>query len=194
MSRGLIKESIMPTEYQSPVKLGYDEFVLFPSDGNRHEIIDGRHYTNPAPSTGHQSASKHLQYQLYQKIELARLGKVFYAPIDVQLSDHDIVEPDLIVLKEPSSAEITKSRIMGPPELVIEILSPSTKQNDETLKRRLYEQSGVLEYWLVDINERVVTQLVLEDGTYNESPEKFSESIELAVLPEIEIDLTLIWQ
>ena len=58
----------MSTDYQSPVKLGYEEFVLFPNDGNRHEIIDGKHYMNPPPSTGHQSASKHLQYQLYQKI------------------------------------------------------------------------------------------------------------------------------
>lgn len=184
----------MSTDYQSPVKLGYEEFVLFPNDGNRHEIIDGKHYMNPAPSTGHQSASKHLQYQLYQKIELADLGKVFDAPIDVQLSDHDIVEPDLIVLRESSSAKITPSRIVGPPELVIEILSPSTKRNDETLKRRLYEQSGVLEYWLVDIDQQNVTQMVLENGIYHERPEKLSTSMSLAILPEIEIDLTLVWR
>ncbi len=184
----------MSTDYQSPVKLGYEEFVLFPNDGNRHEIIDGRHYMNPAPSTGHQSASKHLQYQLYQKIELANLGKIFDAPVDVQLSDHDIVEPDLIVLREPSTAKITPSRIIGPPELVIEILSPSTKQNDETLKRRLYEQKGVLEYWLVDVGGQNVTQLVLDNGVYQERPEKFSESICLEILPEIKIDLTLVWR
>ena len=105
----------MSTDYRSPVKLGYEEFVLFPNDGNRHEIIDGKHYMNPAPSTGHQSASQQLNYQLFQKIQLAKMGKVFYAPTDVQLSDHDIVEPDLIVLREPSSAEITPSRIVGPP-------------------------------------------------------------------------------
>ena len=105
----------MSTEFKSPVKLGYEEYVLFPNDGKRHEIIDGQHYMNPSPSTGHQSASKHLQYQLYQKIELAGLGVIFDAPTDVQLSDHDIVEPDLIVLREPSSAKITPSRIIGPP-------------------------------------------------------------------------------
>ena len=184
----------MSTDYRSPVKLGYEEFVLFPSDGNRHEIIDGVHYMNPAPSTGHQSISQQLNYQLFQKIQLAKLGKVFTAPMDVQLSDHDIVEPDLIVLREPSAAEIAPSRIVGPPELLTEILSPSTKNYDRTLKRRLYEQRGVLEYWLVDGEKKHVTQLVLENGTYNESSEKFSKSIALAVLPEIEIDLTLVWQ
>lgn len=184
----------MSTDYQSPVKLGYEEYILFPSDGNRHEIIEGKHYMNPAPSTGHQSISQHLNYQLFQKVQLTKLGKVFAAPTDVQLSDHDVVEPDLIVLREPSSAQVAPSRIIGPPELLIEISSPSTKKYDQTLKRRLYEQHGVLEYWLVDVTEQQVTQLVLENGIYKESPEKFSKSITLAVLPEVEIDLTLIWQ
>ena len=150
------------------LKLGYAEYVLYPDDGKRHEIIDGDHYMNPAPSTYHQTVSKRLQHHLYTKIELAGLGAVFYAPIDVQLSDHDIVQPDLVVLLKSTKAHVTPTKINGAPDLLIEILSPSTADNDRHLKRRVYERSGVTEYWIVDPAEPSVTQLALRDAAYEE--------------------------
>ena len=74
-------------------KLGYREYCCFPDDGWRHEIIDGDHVMTPAPSTSHQTVSKRLQHQLYMQVELAGLGLVFNAPVDVQLTEHDIVQP-----------------------------------------------------------------------------------------------------
>ena len=88
----------MSTSYNEPTtKLTYDDYVLFPNDGMRHEIIHGRHYMNPAPSPRHQTVSRHIQFQLYQQIELKRHGQVFNAPIDLQLSETDVVQPDISV-------------------------------------------------------------------------------------------------
>ncbi len=174
------------------VKLGYEEYCLFPDDGNRHEIIGGRHYISPAPSPSHQSVSKYLQHYLFTQIELRSLGKVFNAPIDVQLSDFDIVQPDLVVLLNDSPARITSVKIEGPPDLLIEILSPSTSKNDLTLKRSLYQQSGVREYWIVDPKACRVAQLVLQDGEYREHPVSEKE-ISLSVLSAIKIPLSEIW-
>jgi Uma2 family endonuclease len=174
------------------LRLGYAEYVLFPNDGNRHEIIDGDHYVNPAPSTYHQTISKRLQHFLYTQIELTGLGTVFYAPTDVQLSPHDIVQPDLVVLTTDSKARITPTKILGAPELVVEILSPSSIDNDSHLKRRVYERSGVAEYWIVDPFENRVTCLWLIDNNFVEQPTP-SEELRLRTLTQVVIPLNQIW-
>ena len=181
----------MPTR-EPLVKLGYAEYCLFPNDGNRHEIIHGRHYMNPAPSPDHQTVSKYLQHYLFTQIELPGLGKVFDAPIDVQLGDFDIVQPDLLIVLNHSKAKITRTRIQGPPDLVVEILSPSTTKNDMNLKRRLYEQSGIREYWIVDSRKRIVDQLVLLQTRYQKLP-PVKQDLKLSILPSIVIPLKEIW-
>jgi Uma2 family endonuclease len=147
-------------------KLGYREYCCFPDDGRRHEVIDGDHHMTPAPSTSHQTVSKRLQYQLYTQIELAGLGLVFSAPVDVQLAEHDIVQPDLIVVLEDRTRIITPTKINGVPDLVVEILSPSTAANDTSLKMRLYERTGVAEYWIADPDNQRLDQYQLVDGVY----------------------------
>ena len=173
------------------LKLSYAQYVLFPDDGNRHEVIDGDHYMNPAPSTYHQTVSKRLQHQLYTKIELANLGLVFNAPVDVHLAEHDIVQPDLVAILHESTASVTPAKIKGAPDLLIEILSPSTASNDQNLKRRVYERSGVSEYWIVDPAGQTLLQLSILDGRYVELPS--SEDIALAVLPQVQISLSEVW-
>jgi Uma2 family endonuclease len=173
-------------------KLGYEEYCLFPDNGYRHEIIHGRHYMNPAPSPDHQSVSTWLQHFLFTQIQLNQLGTVFSAPIDVQLSDHDIVQPDLVVLLNDSAARITKVKIDGPPDLLVEILSSSTRKNDLTLKKILYEQAGVREYWIVDPGKYQVTQLILTDGKYRQQLVSGTELI-FSLLPTVRIPLAEIW-
>lgn len=182
----------MSTGEKSNVKLGYAEYVLYPDNGQRHEILDGDHFMNPAPSTNHQTVSKRLQYQLYSRVELAGLGLVFSAPTDVQLADHDIVQPDLVVLTNSSSAKVTSSRIVGPPELVIEILSPATADIDLGLKRRIYERAGVAEYWIIDPFEQSVTVLVGRDSGYVEIDH--GTEIWLSCLPGVHVDMRDVWQ
>jgi Uma2 family endonuclease len=147
---------------KSPVKLTYKEYVLFPADGNRHEVIDGRHYMNAAPNPRHQSISRHIQFQLFEQIELQGYGEVIDAPIDLQLSEFDVVQPDLVVVLKENPI-ITSTKIKGIPDLVIEILSPSNRTHDLDLKMRLYEQFRVPEFWIVDSEEENVLKFCLTD-------------------------------
>ena len=112
--------------------LTYADYVCLPEDGKRHEIIGGAHYMNPAPSTYHQYVSRRLQFQLYSLIELKGLGSVIYAPVDVQLTENDIVQPDLVVVLTENRI-ITPSKVKGRPDHLIEILSPSSQSNDQVL-------------------------------------------------------------
>lgn len=127
---------------KSPTKLTYNEYVLFPDDGNRHEIIDGRHYKNATPVPRHQAISRHIQFQLYQQVELTKLGQVIDSPIDLQLSDVDVVQPDLVVVLAENRI-ITQTRIRGVPNLVIEILSPSNRKHDTELTKLFFGWSAM---------------------------------------------------
>ena len=135
----------------SGVKLTYDDYVLFPEDGKRHELIDGEHYVTPTPNRKHQTISGNLFGLIWSYLQQHRIGRVFSAPFDVILSHFDVVEPDLLYLSRERMAQIeTSPWVRGAPDLVVEVGSKSTRKRDETIKRRLYERFGVSEYWVVD--------------------------------------------
>lgn len=174
-------------------KLTYEDYVLFPDDGLRHEIIDGEHYVSPAPNIYHQELSKRIEVQLYRHVDENGLGTVLHAPVDVELSETDIVEPDIIVIAEARRQKITTpTKVKGAPDLVIEILSESTGERDQTLKRDLYQRAGVAEYWIVDPEIREVTQQILVSGVY-ENRGRLSERVRCEVLPDITVDLSKVW-
>ncbi|MFP5247208.1 MAG: Uma2 family endonuclease [Thermoanaerobaculia bacterium] len=137
-------------------KLTYEDFLLFPDDGRRHEIIDGEHYVNPSPNTKHQIVSARLFYGLYHHVEHHRLGIVFAAPYDVVLSNFDVVEPDLLFISNARRHIITDANVQGAPDLLVEILSPSNRKYDEVVKFKRYDALGVGEYWIVDPEEENV--------------------------------------
>jgi Uma2 family endonuclease len=136
---------------QPDTRLTYDDFVLFPDDGRRHEIIDGQHYVTPSPNTRHQRLFGRLYaaFVFYLR-DHPSAGEAFLAPFDVVFSHFDVVEPDLLFVAASQSDIVTAKHVRGAPVIVIEILSPGTRKVDEKIKRRLFERSGVLEYWLVD--------------------------------------------
>jgi Uma2 family endonuclease len=125
-------------------------YELLPEDGNRHEIIGGDHFMTPAPSLWHQDISRNLGFALLTWARVRRRGKVYLAPVDVQLGNHDIVQPDLVFVSTERQALLTARRIVGAPDLVVEILSPATADRDREVKRDTYERFGVREYWIVD--------------------------------------------
>jgi Uma2 family endonuclease len=133
-----------------PVKLTYDDYVLIPEDGKRHEIIDGEHYVTPAPNTRHQSVIMNLARLVAPFVHERRLGKLFVSPVDVVFAQTSIVQPDLVFVSSARASIITRPNIQGAPDLVIEVLSKRTRRTDENVKRKLYEQFGVREYWVVD--------------------------------------------
>jgi len=132
------------------VKFTYEDFLNFPDDGKRHEIIDGEHFVTPSPNMKHQALSANLTAILWTYLKTHPLGAVFAAPFDVVFSDLDVVEPDLLYVSRERAGVLTEKDVRGAPDLVVEILSPSTRKIDELTKRKLYERFEVQEYWLVD--------------------------------------------
>jgi Uma2 family endonuclease len=174
-------------------RLTYEDYCLLPEDGRRHEIIDGEHIAEPAPATYHQKVSRWLQHQLFEQIELTGRGQVFNAPTDLQLSEHDVVQPDLLVVLAEREDRIGEAKIEGPPDLVVEILSRFSRDRDGRLKRELYRSRGVPEYWIVDPEARLVEQLVLErDGSYRLAG-RWNERIAAATIEGVVVDLTKVW-
>lgn len=147
----------------STVKLTYDDFVHFPDDGKRHELIDGCHYVTPSPNTRHQVISGRLHALIWAYLDVTLIGQVLHAPWDVVFTDIDVVEPDLVYVSNQRASIITPAHARGAPDLVVEIASPGTRKRDETLKRRLYERDGVTEYWLVD-GDRNRIRIYRRDG------------------------------
>jgi Uma2 family endonuclease len=141
-----------------PRRLTYDDLLLLPDDGLRHELIDGEHYVSPSPNTRHQA----LVGRLYFEIELCLrqhpgAGQVFLAPLDVVFTKWDVVEPDVLFIARDQLDVITAKNIQGAPALVVEVLSERTRMRDEETKRRLFDRGGVREYWIVDPVQDVVT-------------------------------------
>ena len=144
----------------------YADYAALPDDGNRYEIIAGVLYTTPAPGAGHQSVSARLVTFLVTHVEFAGLGRVFAAPVDVELAPDTVVQPDIVVILSANLDRITPSRIIGAPDLVVEILSPGTAGYDRREQQDAYARAGVGEYWIVDPGAQTVELLTLEQGGY----------------------------
>ena len=135
---------------QRAVKFTYEDYLATPKD-ERYELLDGDLMMVPAPNVKHQRVSAQLYVQLHRFINDHGLGTLLYAPCDVVLSDVDVVQPDILFVSRDREEELIKpDNVRGAPDLVIEILSPSTETKDRGLKHDLYGRHGVTEYWLVD--------------------------------------------
>lgn len=177
----------------SRIKLTYEDYVGFPDDGKRHEVVDGEHCVTPSPSSYHQTLVMRLSHQLYGQVEEAGKGRVLPSPMDVVLSKVDIVQPDILVVLEPRTAGITPKNVRCAPDLVVEILSETTADRDRHLKKSLYEKSGVAEYWIVDPDARTVEQYVLGESGRYEKRGPFHDQFSVEKLPEVRIDLEKVW-
>lgn len=145
----------------------YADYAALPDDGRRYEIIQGVLYVTPAPSLEHQEDSGLFTYHFVQHIHLPGLGRVFPAPCDVTLPDGTTVQPDvLVVLKTNTKTRFTRTRILGVPDLVVEIASPSTAGYDRRTKQDAYARAGVPEYWIADPATRTLDLRRLEEGAY----------------------------
>jgi Uma2 family endonuclease len=128
-------------------------WTRFPGEFNdvRHELIGGVHFVTPNPVTRHQELVSRLWYEMETYLRgNPSIGRVFGVPLDVVLSDHDVVAPDLILIADTQSEILTAKNVQGAPTLVVEVLSPSTRKRDVGIKRDLFDRGGVREYWVVD--------------------------------------------
>ncbi len=148
------------------VKLNYDDLQLFPNDGKRHELIDGDHIMSPSPKTHHQTVALNLAAMFLAFVRKHKLGRVFAAPFDVVFSEWDVVVPDIVFVARARIRIITEAHIRGVPDLIVEILSPSTADMDRRTKFKLYEKYGVREYWIIDPDDESVEVFVLREQGY----------------------------
>jgi Uma2 family endonuclease len=147
-------------------RVSADDLDHFPNDGKRREVIGGELYVSPAPARTHQELSMVLSFLLFQAFNQSGAGRAFAYPVDVRFSEDDQVQPDLLAIRS-DRLDIYQGHIVnGAPDIVIEILSPSSRHYDEVEKKRLYEINGVPEYWIVDPAFHQVTIYQLRDGEY----------------------------
>lgn len=144
----------------------YEDYAKLP-EGTPYQLIGGKLIMTPASSTYHQEISKRFEYLLYEYAELKqKLGKVFYAPIDVYFEDEETYQPDIIFISNDRIGIIKKEKIEGAPDMIIEILSPSTAYYDLVHKKDIYAKHGVKEYWIVDPIEKWVESYKNENGKF----------------------------
>lgn len=166
-----------------------DDLHKMPDDGRRYELIGGVIYVSPSPLVKHQYVSSRLHRVLSDYLADESRGALLYAPLDVELGPHDIVQPDLVFVRAEHRKRITTRRIVGPPDLVIEILSPSNPGHDLVRKAALYASAGVPEYWIVDPRTDTVRVLTLGDQTYVEAHDS-TETVRSRVLDGLEIPVS----
>lgn len=159
-----------------------------PADGNRYEIIDGELYVSASPVPEHQAAIVALVEHLAPHIRRHSLGRLFVAPITVSLTPFAVVQPDLIFIARDRLNVISERGIDGPPDVVVEVLSPSTRLNDLNVKRDLYAASGVRQYWIIEPRDRSVEIFTLVDRRYTiEGHFSPGEAIRPTLFPGLEI-------
>ena len=147
-------------------QITWQDVQQLPDDGHRHEAIEGELHVTPAPSIRHQRVSQKLEQELLRLLEAPGHGIVIDAPVGVEFpSTGEGVQPDIVFVSSARTHIIADAAIRGAPDLVVEILSPTTEQRDRGVKRKLYERQGVLEYWIVDLETETV-----EVWTFGERP------------------------
>jgi Uma2 family endonuclease len=144
----------------------YDDYAALPEDGQRYEIVNGVLVMAPAPSPEHQAIVVRLAHYLFAHVELAQLGRVFTSPIDVELGPKHLYQPDIVVVLKAHEGIIHEKKIVGVPDLMIEVTSPSTAAFDRLTKYEIYARAGIAEYWIVKPTARSIDVMVLDAGEY----------------------------
>lgn len=145
----------------------YAHYAALPSDGQRYELLDGVLYMALAPNLWHQDVVGTIYVYLYNHVKLTGLGMVYVAPVDVELAPQTVVQPDVVVVLRNHTAILHPTRIIGTPDLVVEVASPATEKHDRQRKRNAYARAAIPEYWLVDPVNHTLEILVLESRQYH---------------------------
>ncbi len=171
------------------VKLTVADYMATPDD-QRYQLLDGELILAPSPTNKHQAIALALASALYQFVRQNSLGRVRVAPLDVVLAQHDVAQPDILFVSNQRQSIVTAANIQGAPDLVVEILSPSSRRYDRGYKQTLYARHGVREYWLVDPEREQVEVLTLaDDGFTLAATFGREDTLVSALLPGLAINL-----
>ena len=148
-------------------KWTYEDYATIPDDGKRYEVVNGVLFMSPAPDQKHQDTVGAIFVYLWNHINLGMLGRVYTAPFDVELASHTICQPDVMVILNANMSKISDKRVIGAPDLVVEVASPSTARYDRREKLDAYARSGVTEYWIAEPTSRTIEILTIEVNTFS---------------------------
>ncbi len=163
-------------------------------EGSPYQLIEGELIMSPSPSFEHFRTSKKVFIRLYRLLEEAGKGEVIYAPLDLYLDEENVYQPDIMVVLKGSKAKITSKGVYGPPDVVVEILSPSNAYYDLIVKKENYQKAGVREYWIIDpLRESFEIYENTEKGFMLTSSAREKGKVFSKVL-ELELDLSEIFK
>jgi Uma2 family endonuclease len=165
----------MPAPHLSVTTI--EELLALPDDGLRHELLDGVHVVSPAPRPRHQIALGKLWSHLLEAIRGRTDVYAFTSPADIILGPETLVQPDLFIVRRTPGQRLEQWADVGIPLLSIEILSPTTAPRDRGGKRQIYQRAGVAQYWIVDLDARLIERWRPEDTR----PEIVAETLEWAL-------------
>ena len=178
---------------QAKVRYTYNDYLLLPED-KRFEILDGELLVVPAPSIRHQRLSQRLAVALLRHVEAGDPGEVLYAPCDVILSEENVVQPDLLFVRKERLGIIGEANIKDAPDLVIEILSPGSRNKDLELKRKTYARFGIQEYWIVDPETETAAVLVWTEAGYRSAGSYGKrDCLSSPLLPDLNLPLSAVF-
>lgn len=178
--------------WPAPGEWTYEDYLRLPDDGRRYEVIRGFLYVTPPPVYYHQVVVSEINHLLDSYVRQNRLGRVLNAPVGVRLPRGvgDPVQPDLVYLRSDNLPLMDAPYIDRVPDLLVEVLSPSTRQIDQRDKFSAYQAAGVPEYWLVDPRSRTIVIHQLKDGAYVELDRGgLGDSVRSAVLPGFSVEV-----
>lgn len=182
-----MQTTVSPVDYKKHYT--YADYYGINGD-KRYEVMEGTLVMVPAPNIRHQRVSSKILHRLGNFVSDNNLGEIFNAPTDVVLPDDVVVQPDILFICKEKADIIKEQAIMGAPDLIVEILSPSSIFNDSVRKREIYQRFGVKEYWLVFPDEKAIEVMTLEDGIYRElCSAKEEGTVRSKLLQGFEVDL-----
>ena len=173
----------------------YDDYINLPDDHNIYEIIEGNLYMTPAPTPKHQNVSLNLAFLIKSYLKEHLIGKIYEAPIDVLLGQQTVVRPDILFISKKYLSIVAEKNIQGPPDLVVEIISPGTIQKDRILKVKTYAKFGVKYLWLIDPDNQTLEAFELAKETCRLIESLAGEEVfNPSLFPGLSIPLKELWE
>jgi len=172
----------------------YDDLVALPEDNLRHEIIDGEHVVSPSPILLHQIVAGHLYAILYNYLREHRIGRVLMAPLDVVFALDNVLEPDILYIRNERWPSIDAKYIENAPDLTVEVLSKLGRRRDEVEKRAVYERFGVGEYWIADPERKTIKVFRFGAGGAYEPVVELRDTLTSPLFPGLTIDIPALFR
>lgn len=182
-------------ENMSKILFRYEDLKALPENGKRYEILERDLHVSPAPKTIHQTVVVNLTSILRDFVKKHSLGFVFCAPTDVVFSPENVVQPDVLFISHANKHILTETHIQGAPDLVVEVLSESTKDVDQTIKKKIYARFGVKFYWIIDPEQKALESFLLtEEGFNKERSYEKNDVITCALFPALSFSVNELFE